>query len=418
MRSLRGMFVSLALAIAITAAVPSALYAADPIKIGFSMSLTGGFASAGKPALVAMQIWEEDTNAKGGLIGRPVKLVYYDDQSNPGNVPGIYTKLLDVDKVDLVVGPYGTVMTAPAMPIVMDHNMTIVSLVALALNDKFKYPKYFAMISLSSDPTREFSQGIFDVAMKQTPKPQTIAIAAADQEFSKGNADGARKNAEAAGLKVVYDKTYPPSTTDFSPIVRAVQATNPDIFYIASYPPDSVGMLRAVSEVGFKPKLLGGSMAGLQAANIKMQLGPLMNGVVTFENWLPVQSMMFPGVMEVMSKYQARAKAEGIDPLGYFLGPPAYAYLQVLGDSVAAAKGLDQDKIAEHLRTATFHTVWGDVKFGPDGNWAQPRMLQVQHRNIKGNDLGEFMNPNNVVIVDPPAMKTGDLVYPYTNALK
>jgi len=159
-------------------------------------------------------------------------------------------------------------------------------------------------------------------------------------------------------------------------------------------------------------------MAGLQAANIKMQLGPLMNGVVTFENWLPVQSMMFPGVMEVMSKYQARAKAEGIDPLGYFLGPPAYAYLQVLGDSVAAAKGLDQDKIAEHLRTATFHTVWGDVKFGPDGNWAQPRMLQVQHRNIKGNDLGEFMNPKNVVIVDPPAMKTGDLVYPYTNALK
>jgi branched-chain amino acid transport system substrate-binding protein len=392
--------------------------AADPIKIGFSMSLTGGFASAGKPALVAMQIWEEDINAKGGLIGRPVKLVYYDDQSNPGNVPGIYTKLLDVDKVDLVVGPYGTVLTAPAMPIVIDHKMTIISLVALALNDKFKYPKYFAMISLSSDPTREFSQGIFDVAMKQNPKPQTIAIAAADQEFSKGNADGARKNAEAAGLKVVYDKTYPPQTTDFSPVVRAVQATNPDIFYIASYPPDSVGMLRAVSEVGFKPKLLGGSMAGLQAANIKMQLGPLMNGVVTFENWLPVQSMMFPGVMGVMNKYQARAKAEGIDPLGYFLGPPAYAYLQVLGDAVEGTKGLDQDKLADYLRKETFKTVWGDIKFGPDGNWEKPRMLQVQHRNIRTNELSEFTKPENVVILDPPSMKTGEMIYPYASALK
>lgn len=392
--------------------------AADPVTIGFSMSLTGGFASAGKPALVAMQLWEEDINKKGGLLGRPVKLVFYDDQSNPANVPGIYTKLLDVDKVDLIVGPYGTVMTAPAMPIVMDHNKTIISLVALALNDKFHYPKYFAMISLGSDPTREFSQGIFDVATQQTPKPRTIAIAAADQEFSKGNADGARRNAEAAGLKVVYDKTYPPSTTDFAPIVRAVQATNPDIFYIASYPPDSVGMLRAVAEVGFKPKLLGGSMAGLQAANIKMQLGPLMNGIVTFENWLPVPSMMFPGVMDVVNRYQARAKSEGIDPLGYFLGPAAYAYLQVMGDAVAGTKSLDQDKIAAYMHGHTFQTVWGNIKFGPDGNWETPRMIQVQYRNIKGHELGEFTNPGNMVILDPPAMKSGTVIYPYADALK
>lgn len=392
--------------------------AADPVTIGFSMSLTGGFASAGKPALVAMQLWEEDINKKGGLLGRPVKLVFYDDQSNPANVPGIYTKLLDVDKVDLVVGPYGTVMTAPAMPIVMDHNKTIISLVALALNDKFHYPKYFAMISLGADPTREFSQGIFDVAMQQTPKPRTIAIVAADQEFSKGNADGARRNAETAGLKVVYDKTYPPSTTDFAPIVRAVQATNPDIFYMASYPPDSVGLLRAVAEVGFKPKLLGGSMAGLQAANIKMQLGPLMNGVVTFENWLPVPSMMFPGVIDVVTRYQARAKAEGIDPLGYFLGPAAYAYLQVMGDAVAGTNSLDQDKIAAYMHSHTFQTVWGNIKFGSDGNWETPRMIQVQYRNIKGHELGEFTKPENMVILDPPAMKSGTVIYPYADAVK
>ncbi len=392
--------------------------AADPVTIGFSMSLTGGFASAGKPALVAMQLWEEDINKKGGLLGRPVKLVFYDDQSNPGNVPGIYTKLLDVDKVDLVVGPYGTVMTAPAIPIVMAHNKTIISLVALALNDQFHYPKYFAMISLASDPTREFSSGIFNVAMQQTPKPQTIAIAAADQEFSKGNADGARRNAAAAGLKIVYDKTYPPSTTDFLSIVRAVQATNPDIFYIASYPPDSVGMLRAIGEVGFKPKLLGGSMAGLQAANIKMQLGPLMNGVVTFENWLPVPSMMFPGVADVMSRYQARAKADGIDPLGYFLTPAAYAYLQVLGEAVAETRSLDQDKLAEYLHGHAFQTVWGEIKFGADGNWSEPRMIQVQYRHISGHELGEFTNPDNMAILDPPAMKSGTLIYPYADALK
>src|SRR6202142_3097667 len=93
--------------------------AADPLRIGFSMALTGGLAPNGKSALLAMQIWEKDVNAKGGILGRPVQLIYYDDQSQPSTVPGIYTKLLDVNKVDLVVGPYATAQIAPAMPIVI-----------------------------------------------------------------------------------------------------------------------------------------------------------------------------------------------------------------------------------------------------------------------------------------------------------
>ena len=103
---------------AICALVLSALaaYAADPIRIGFSMALTGGVAANGKVLLAALEIWRDDVNAKGGLIGRPVQLVYYDDQSNPANVPGIYTKLLSVDKVDLILGPYATNMIVPAMP--------------------------------------------------------------------------------------------------------------------------------------------------------------------------------------------------------------------------------------------------------------------------------------------------------------
>jgi len=88
----------------------------QPIKIGFGMALTGPLAPNGKQALLGMQIWEEETNAKGGLLGRPVKLVYYDDKSSPSEIPGIYTKLLDVDKVDLLIAPYGTVPTAPLMP--------------------------------------------------------------------------------------------------------------------------------------------------------------------------------------------------------------------------------------------------------------------------------------------------------------
>src|ERR1700748_1003076 len=131
------------LAAAIALAVPVPARAADPITIGFGMALTGGLAPNGKAALLAMQIWAEETNAKGGLLGRPVRLVYYDDQSNPATVPGIITKLLDVDHVDLLIGGNGTNMLAPAMPVIMQRNLTFLGLFGLDVNSEFHYPKYF-----------------------------------------------------------------------------------------------------------------------------------------------------------------------------------------------------------------------------------------------------------------------------------
>src|SRR2546429_618743 len=199
--------------------------AAEPIKIGFGMGLTGGLAASGKAALLGMKIWEEETNAKGGLLGRPVQLIYYDDQSNPATVPGIFTKLLEVDKVDLVTGDYGTNLLAPAMPIVIQHKMTFFALFGLDVNREFQYPRYFAMQPAGGpNPSAAFSQGFFEVAAAQNPKPKTLAIMAADAEFPHNAADGARENAKKAGLQIVYDKTYPPNTTDYSPIVRAVDA--------------------------------------------------------------------------------------------------------------------------------------------------------------------------------------------------
>src|SRR5213593_4305616 len=109
--------------------------AADPIKIGLGMALTGGLAANGKPALMAMQMWAEDVNKKGGLLGRQVQLIYYDDQTKPATVPAIYSKLLDVDKVDIVMSGYGTNMIAPAMPIVIDRKLLFLGLFGLANNE-------------------------------------------------------------------------------------------------------------------------------------------------------------------------------------------------------------------------------------------------------------------------------------------
>jgi len=403
---------AVAAAALIALALPTAR-AADPIKIGFSMEETGGLAANGKQALLAMQIWAEDVNAKGGLLGRKVELVHYDDQSSPANVPGIYTKLLDVDKVDLVVGSYATGLIAPAMPIVMQHNMVFIGLLGLAVNSEFHYPKYFSMLPAGQNPKTAFAEGFFNIALAQNPKPKTIAIVSADIEFAHNAADGARALAKADGFNVVYDKTYPGTITDCTPVVRAIQAANPDIVVIASYITDSVCMTRAVKEVGFKPKMIGAAMVGPQATPIKQQLGAALNGFIVFDIWQPAKTMMYPGVAELLKKYQARAKDAGADPLGYYMVPVSYADLQILQQAVEATKSLDQDKLAEYMHANTFHTVFGDIKFAKDGEWEQGRMLMVQFQGITGNDLEQFRDPAHTIILDPPALKSGNVTYPF-----
>src|SRR6516164_6073487 len=177
--------------------------AADPIKVGFSMALTGSVAQNGKQLIMALELWRDDINASGGLLGRPVELVYYDDQSNPSNVPGIYTKLITVDKVDLLLGPYATNMAAAAVPVIMENNMTTISILAVDVNRHFHYSRYFEMIPVGPEGTRAFSKGFFALASAQQPKPQTVAVIAADAEFSKTSADGARENANAEGFKII-----------------------------------------------------------------------------------------------------------------------------------------------------------------------------------------------------------------------
>ena len=390
--------------------------AAQELKIGYSMAMTGTLGPNGKSALLAQKIWEEDVNAKGGLLGRPVKLIYYDDQSNPSTVPGIYTKLMDVDKVDLVIGGYATAMLAPAMPIMMQRKKLFIGMLGLGVNSEFNYPNYFVMIPSGPDPKPAFTKDMFELALKQSPKPTTVAIVAADQEFSRNASDGARDNAKKYGFKVVYDKTYPPATQDFAPIVRAIAATNPDILIICSYPANSVGMVRAINEVGFKPKMMGGPMVGLQNTSIKAQLGPLLNGFIAYDFWLPVPKMEFPGVLDLIKKYQARAAAEGVDPLGYYMAPEAYAQLQVLEQAVKATKSLDDQKLSDYVRANTFTTVLGEVKFGKGGEWAQSRVLQVQFRGVKSNDPMQFKGVDTQVVVSPPEYASGELVYPFEKA--
>jgi branched-chain amino acid transport system substrate-binding protein len=392
--------------------------AAEPIKVGLSLALTGGLAPNGTQLLAALEIWQDDVNANGGLLGRPVKLVYYDDQGNPSSVPGIYTKLLSVDHVDLVLGPYGTNMIAAAMPVLMRANKATIGMLGVNINQQFNYPRYFSMISGGTGGAASFSRGWFEVAAAQTPKPKTLAIAAADAEFGRTTCDGARENAtKTGGFEIVYDKSYPPHATEFASILRAIQATNPDLIYVCAYPPDTVGFVRAANEIDLKAKMFGGAMVGLFATSIKLQLGPLLNGIVFNENFVPSPKLLsYPGLKELLAKYQAKASELKIDPIGYAIVPFGYGAGQVLAQAVEGTKSLDHEKLANYMHANAFQTVAGEIRFGKGGEWAKSRQFSTQFQNISGHHVDHFRDTTYQVILWPAEYKTGDLIYPYDAA--
>jgi len=164
------------LALPLGMALVNPALAADPVKVGFSMSLSGPGGPAGKQVLVSLEIWRDDVNAKGGLLGRPVELVYYDDQTSPANVPPIYAKLIDVDKVDLLLGPYATNQIAAAIAVLTPRKLTTIGLLGLAANSQFHYPGYFSMLTYGENPAREFSRGFFELAKSRKPQLKTVAI--------------------------------------------------------------------------------------------------------------------------------------------------------------------------------------------------------------------------------------------------
>ena len=393
--------------------------AKKPIKIGFAMSLTGFLSPNGKQALLGSEIWRDEVNKAGGLLGRPVELVYYDDKSSPKEIPGIYTKLLDVDHVDLVLSAYATNDVAPAMPIVIRKGKTFISLFALDLNSKFHYPKYFSVLPTGPETKRSFTKGFFDIAAAQKPKPKTVALSYADADFAQNACDGARSNAKEHGFKIVYDKSYPPppKTTDFTPIARALKAANADLVVVCAYPADSVGMVQAANEVGLTPKMFGGAMVGLQATFFKNKLKSKLNGIVNYETWVPDKKQMYKGTAAFFKEYQKRAKAAGVDPLGYYLGGWGYARMQILEQAVKGAKSINDDKIAAYMRKATFHTVMGPIKFGKKGEWAESRMLTVQYHSITDKaNLDTWRGMSYQTVLDPPNLQTGKVIYPYEKA--
>jgi len=409
----RAAMLAAVVAVGIAGLLP-AVQAKEPIKIGIGIAQTGTGGVGGRAALLALRMWVEDVNARGGLLGRPVELIVYDDQSNPAITPGIYTKLLDVDKVDLIIAPYGTVPTAPIMPLAKERGLLLMGNFSFQVNHKVHHEMYF-----NNSPWNDagsWSDGFFALGQKAGAK--TVAFLVADQEFAQNLANGARAIADKLGLKTVYDQNFPPNTVDFSSMIRAIRAAKPDIVFVMSYPYESVAIVRAVNEIGVgdSVKLFGGGMVGLQFTPIMESLGSMLNGIVNYNTYVPEKTMEFPGVKDFLSRYAAKAAEAKVDPLGYYLPPFDYAIGQMLEQAITATKSLDQKKLANYLRTHEMKTIVGPIRFGKDGEWATPRVIMIQFRGIVDKNVDQFRQPGKQVILAPAAYKTGELVEPFAKA--
>jgi branched-chain amino acid transport system substrate-binding protein len=388
----------------------------SPLRIGYCLSLSGALASNGKTARLAHQIWQDNINANGKLLGRPVELVCLDDQTNPNLVADLYKRLLDVEKVDVVVGGYGDNSVAPAMPLIMERQKWLLGLMALAVNAKFNYERYFVMIPTGPHPNLALTEGFFQIAGQQSPKPETVAILIADAPFSQSPALGAKENLVRQGMRVVFDGKYPLATTDFSRYMDDLKRINPDVLFLCSYINDSIGLVKAIAAAGLSPRLVGGAMIGPQNGVVKAALGPLLNGFVNYEYWLPIPALVNPQVESLIATYQSRAGEAGADPLGYYVAPLAYGQLQVLEQAIRAIGSTDDAALAEYTRKATFDTVVGKVKFGVGGGWEQPRVLTVQFQDIGTNNISEFKKPNAQTVIYPAETASGSVIYPYGDA--
>ena len=398
---------------AVAYGVPGTLFAQqNVVRIGMSMPQTGTLGAGGQAALVALRLWVDDVNQKGGLLGRKVEFVAYDDQSNPANVPGIYTKLLDIDRVDLLIAPYGTVPTAPLMPMVKQRGLLLMGNFSFQVNAKVQHDMWFN--NAPWNDASSWSDGFFKNGQKVGAK--TVAFLAADQEFAQNLANGARELAKKGNIKAVYDQNYPPTTTDFSSLIRGIRAARPDMVFCMSYPNDSVAIVRAVNEIGIGSgvKIFGGGMVGLQFTPIMSSLGSLLNGILNYNSYVP--GMKYPGIEDFLARYAKRAQEAKVDPLGFYLPPFNYAIGQMLEQAVNGAKSLEHKQLAQYLRSNEMKTVVGPIRYDKHGEWANPRVVQAQFRGIVDKNVEQFRQPGKQVVIYPEEYKTGDVIVPFEKA--
>jgi branched-chain amino acid transport system substrate-binding protein len=365
LKALSALVVALAVA---AGSVPATAQGA--IKIGASLSLTGTYAQPGRYQHEGYQLCEKDLNAKGGLLGRPVQLVVYDDQSTPATGVRLYEKLITEDKVDAVMGPYSSAISEAVANVTEKYNKVNVSPLAATTSIFKKGRKYMFMVI---SPAEVYLEGLVDIATKRGLK--TIAIVNEDTLFPKTSAQGTAELAKKAGLQVVFTEAYPKGNQDFSALLTKVKAANPDVLAAATYFDDAVAIARQMKELGVNPKMLGVTVGGdiPKFQELLKGTADYIYGSSQWEATLP-----YPGAKEFNDAYVKQFKQEPS-----YHSAAGYAGCMVYAEGVKKAGTLDADKIREALLALKTRTMFGDYQVDKDGFQTAHKMVLLQWQDGK-----------------------------------
>lgn len=325
-----------------------------PIKIGAALSLSGSYERFGKNIKQAYELWAEHVNARGGLLGRKVELVVYDDQSEPETGAKLYEKLITADKVDLLLGPYSTAVTLSATNVTEKYKFPMLAAGASGAqiwNRGFKYVFGF----YTQAPT--YAYGALELAKARGY--QTVALVNEDTAFPQDVVKGAEARAREMGFEVVFKEQYPKNTTDFSVLVQKLKGKNPDVVIGGTYAPDSMALIRQAKDLGFTPKLWF-LTTGPALPEFGPNLGQLAENVMGNTEWETV--VKAPGVAEFVKAFKDKY---GNEP-GYHAAG-GYASGQVLEAVVQKAGGLDREKLREAFATVKVDTVFGPYQVDDAG---------------------------------------------------
>jgi branched-chain amino acid transport system substrate-binding protein len=363
--------------------------AQGPIRIGASLSLTGTYAKLGKNQHEGYQLCQKDVNAKGGVLGRKVEFVVYDDQSLPPTGVRLYEKLITEDKVDAVMGPYSSPITEAVASVTEKYKKVMVSPLAATTSIFKKEPrrKYIFMVI---SPAEVYLEGLIDMAAKRGLK--TVVVINEDTLFSKAAAAGATDLAKKKGMQVVFQEAYPKGNTDFSGMLTKIKATNADVIAAATYFDDAVALTRQMKDLSVNPKMYGVTVGG-DLPEFYDTLKGSAEFIYGATQWEPV--LNYPGNKEWFEAYKAEFKHEPS-----YHSAAGYAGCLIYAEGVKRAASLDSDKVREALLKLEMRTMFGDYKVDQDGFQLAHKMVTFQWQKEKK------------VVVWPDDLAQGKVLFP------
>ena len=361
----------MALAGVVFASLSQPVAAQTPIKIGASMSVTGTYAKPGTYQKQGYDVCIDELNAKGGLLGRKVELVIYDDQSTPATAVRLYEKLITEDKVDAVMGPYSSAVSEAVANVTEKYKKVMVAPLAATTSIFKKGRKYIFMII---SPAEVYLEGLVDIAAKRGLK--TVAIINEDTLFPKASAAGTAEAAKKKGMQVVLQEAYPKGNTDFSALLVKIKAANPDVIAAGTYFDDAVAITRQMKELNVNPKMFGLTVGGdlPEFHDLLKQNADYIYGSTQWDESLP-----YPGQKEFLAAYKAKFK--GQEPSYHTAA--GYAGCLIYAEAVKKAGTLDADKVRDQLLKMEIRTAFGDYKIEPDGFQIAHKMVMLQWQDGK-----------------------------------